>query len=183
MHHRIIFLFLLVLGVSCSPIQDTAQILNDKLTTFFTKAQLVKVLDKIGNDFYIQKPNANITRDAGKKLGELMTDGQRSSFQSMNKKLRSGLGRGYAKVVKDFRKLAGRAFDKNLTTSKKITSNQVKAGKTKVEAINAAWRNADKTMATQIKNGIEAWKKTVTANQWRVIKSSLAKLIRFGLYP
>ncbi|KAI6223834.1 hypothetical protein M3Y95_00818500 [Aphelenchoides besseyi] len=184
MHHQqLLLVFILVAGVSGAPIQDTAQIVIDRLTTFFTKDQLVSTLNKIGNDFYVQKENSAIASDAGERLYSLLTDQQKASLNTMNTNLQQGLGKGYQKVVNNLFNFLSRYFDKNVSISKQISAQQVKAGKTKVQAINAAWTEADRTMAAQIQNGMAAWKKTVTLNQWNAIKRALGPLFRFGLYP
>ncbi|KAI6221682.1 hypothetical protein M3Y95_00988000 [Aphelenchoides besseyi] len=182
MYRLVLVLFLLVIGAFGTPQQDTAQLVNDKLTEFLTKSQVVQVLSVIGDDVYAQKPNANISEDAKNKIMGVVTATQSASFLSMYNKLKSDLGNDFDSVFNKISDTVYGAIGKVCTKLKKKSKKVAKGGKSKADTLDAVWTQANKIAPAKIKSGLEACQKAVTSKQWTIITTDLAQLIKFDLY-
>ncbi|KAI6178952.1 hypothetical protein M3Y98_00557400 [Aphelenchoides besseyi] len=182
MYRHVLALFLLVIGAFSTTQQDTAQLVNDKLTDFFTKSQLIQVLTVIGDDVYAQKPNANITEDAKDKVMNVVTATQSASFLSMYNKLKSDLGNEFDSVVNKLSDTIYKVAGKVCTKLKKKSKKVAKSGKSKTDTLDAVWTQANKIAPAKIKSTMEACQKAITSKQWTIVTTDLAKLIKFDLY-
>ncbi|KAI6212615.1 hypothetical protein M3Y94_00047300 [Aphelenchoides besseyi] len=173
----------MIAGASCAPIHVTAQLLTDQYTTFFTKLQMVKILEKVGNDFYIQKSNDKIAQDISNKLDGVTTKKQQVTYQTRYRNLCTKLGQKECRrILLTIGQLHYNGFNKVATQAKQVSATALQGGATKVEAINAAWQHTQQVMPTYIKNSAAYLKGKVTPVQWNLIKSSLGNIILFNLY-